>query len=872
MKNNFKLPQWSKTEPAAQKLIEFDCRMLAEAGATGRGVPVGASHTVICHNLREDSAAGVLRPVGVPAELTEEHFPGATLIAGGSCTLDDGTTTLFALHGDRILAIEHGSASYVEGFSGTVESMVNIGSGMLVVTGGVDDAIELTRRDGKWWAVRVLGAPVPVMMLRRDEGTLSSGELTATLSGSYTSRSAELTPADAQRLGGVLTEAYRSVCDRATALGSFVQPVVARYRIMGCGGRVLYISAPVLIAPDDGVQLTDATFTLSGSGFSQARCSGITAKRFTIELVQLQPLSPEWREVMERIELQLSPQLHPLEEAGVSHCELGRFTTTEGTVSVLLPGVGDRADRVAERVVRPKILNLIGHLDTGALITIGSACYSETSEGAPLWVGLDFPFYPDRCSTAESVSRLRKLLSSPLPERTEEAVAMGALSVPHHLRAEVMAAGGDLVALGRISAVRFEGWTADDFTIASRSGTPVAHGESSCRVIFADGSTRVRSLSGAMGGGGFLSPLICYPAADAVAIELYHGGSYLKFPLTPDPSGRYSLYLQLDLYPVAISPGLGNHHTPSEQPRRVDYPSLVGVAEAALPLTPKAVTLSAHPSPVAISGLAGSAGGWDSGAGRFYLFGAGGVQAMTVGSGGLRVSLRDLDPRPVVSPQGVAEGCGMVTALAGGDIVKVSGQKVTTLLPDAGASGMIGIDGRHQELLCRHSGEGSSPKMSYPQGEEMVSLRPDATAMSLTGRGLYTRSLPALSSMLSIRGAIYATTPEGAILDLTGESPGSGDDARCLCRYSGRVVPGGRSGVRPGVCLVELPLRGEISGGHIEIHGDNGGGPAMASPLAELSLSGYYPHLLPLRLLAPHCHGITLTLSFSASPAGASLG
>lgn len=857
----------SASQVKGEKLVEWNCTMLPCEGvapALNRGA---SERTIVCHNLRKADGTDRLEPVGEPAQVCAGHFPGAALIPGGSFRLDDGSTALFAAHGDRLLCIEHGEAAYVDGFHGHVRAMVSIGDRMLMVTGEVDDAIELVRKDGKWRPVYLLGAPVPIMMLRRDEGMISSGPLNTTLTGIYNSRSTSLTQADSRKLKELFSEAYLSVCDRATAEGSFVQPVVARYRLIGRGGMVLYISAPVLLSPADGVQLTEATFSLSGSNYSQASCSGISARRFTIDIMQLEPLSEAWQQAVERIELLVSPQIHPLDEDGASHCIFGQFTANEGSVTVVIPGGGDRGSLVASRVARPMLVSLLARLDS-ALVNVGSARYQLDENGLPGWVGLQYPFYPDRTSTASMIKQLHKLLDTPLPLLTTEEKAMDAMSVPHRMRAEVTAPGGDLVGLGKISAIRFEGWLPEDFTVADRSGSSLGRCESACRVTFADGSTRVRNFTTYKGFSGLLSPLIAYPAPDAVSIELYQGGRYKWFGLTPDPSGRFSIYISNDLVADSIGNVINSSGVPEEEPRRVEFPSLTGVAAARLPLRPLALTESAHGDAVALCGMAGSAGGWDSGAGRFYIFGSGGTQSMTVSANRRRVSLRLLDPRPVVSRESVAEGSGVVVALAGGDAVKISGQKVTTLLRGLG-EGALAIDGPRNELICCHNPD-NPVRITYPQGSSVGELLPRATAILLDGSGIYTRSLPDLTSVIADSGKLYGMTPEGALVCVT-DSADESSPQECVFAINKRVAEGG-SGKAPGVMLMEIPVRGLLTNGEIEVFADNGGGPQMASLLTQLALSGYYPHLLPLRLLAPHCHGLTLTLRFSASPGKAYVG
>jgi len=815
--------------------------------------------TNLCHNLRPARSGGGLVPVGQPRRMTAGDFPGAELLPGGEYVHPDGHVTLFlSVKKCRLLCIEDGSAYYLKDYGDDPEAIVMVGDTLLVMVGEGKVPMELYRDGGRWDWRRQADIPEPLCIVRKDEGDISATIDARSLGGVYSSRSTSLTAADARELRDAVTDAYRSVGDRAMAKRVFFQPVVARYRLRGHDGRTLYESAPVIIAPDNGCQLTSATFTLTGGNFSQTSAATLTARTFSLSLSQAEPLSAWWRDAVMSVELLVSPQLHPLEESREPHYVFGRFTATSGSLTVMLPGF-DGVSHPA--TVRSQVAGLLGRLD-GVLEPAGSARYDPTKGANGEWTGLGRPFYSDRRDTMADVKALRSALSLPILSLSAEAIALRKLSAPHSFNASVTAGGGDLVAFASLSASRFRGWLPVEFMILDPHSGETQAVDSACRVMFADGSSRVRNLQVSGSGIGALSPLIVYPSADAVAVELYHGDRFMRFDLVPDPSGRMAFWLADEVKPVDLPAAAGNQPVPVESPLPVRFPGLVAVAPASLPLIPSAAVASTSGNPVAIVAAPGVSGGWDSGAGRFYLFGRGGIAALTINSARSRATVRHLDGRPVESRPAVCPVGNAVAAIAGGDLVSVAGQRVTTLRAFVGA-GAIGWNSRHDEIICCYTPDFPCPEnFTLLSGTEPEPLFPDAVALNSGGNSLVSRSLPRFSSWLSTPDGFWACTADGAVCNVLDESDEPVDSA-----FSARKEFGPRMSDRRAMRrLVEVPFRGEAEACTVEIHADNGGGPAMAMPVVSYEFAGRLPHLPPFQILAPHAHALNLTLRIRARP------
>lgn len=812
------------------------------------------SGTTLCHNLRPRLCGPGLEPAGPPRPILPVDYPGASLLPGGEYIHPDGHKTLFLSYGSRLLCIELDTGYCLEGCDGPPVAVVEVGSSLLVMTGEGNRPMELYRENDRWAWRRHGDLPAPLAIVRKDEGHVSVTIDARSLRGQYSSRSTSLTAADTETFRTAMVEAYRSVGDHAASRGLFFQPVMAYVRYVGHDGRILYSSPPVIVAPSSGPQLTEATFTLSGGDFSQASAETVSADLFSLTLRQSAAPSQRWLQAVRNVELMVSPQFHPLEESQTPVCSLGRFTATAGSVTVMLPGAGDRSSTVGDRVLRPQVLAMLSRLSTSAFESAGSVRCDPSG-----LVGLDSLSAPRRRDAMDDVKKLRAALAIAVPSDGDMTVSR--LSPPHSLNAAVTATGGDLVALASLSAVRFGGWLAPDFvTEAPQTSESGEAALSACRIEFADGSSSVRRLRWADGQKlGLLSPLLVYPSADAVALELYHGRRYRRFPLTPDASGRMACWLSPDMKPFELPETDSMPVIPAEKSASVSFPNLIGVASASLPLRLSAVTLCATAPPLAMVAAPGADGGWDSGAGRFYLFGRGGIQLLTVSSGGKRLNLRQLDGRPVESREAVCVMESAVAAVAGGDLVRVSGRKVTTLRA-ASRGTALGYDSRRAEIIVCHSADSpSSDRFTLPAGGECSDLQPDATVVSVAGSYLYSRSFPALSSCLSTPTGFRGVTSEGRVFDLLTET-----DEAVEAAFSTRLLLD--SPCRASVRSLSLPLRGEAESVKIEIHADNGAGAEALLPVVSYGLNGRIVHLPPLRLFAPHAHAFSLTITLRARP------
>ena len=824
--------------------------------------PAGAltrRETEICHNLRPSLRRSGLEAVGSPAEITlDRPIPGARLLPGGRIESPDGRKWLVMEHEGRLLCHDGTQSVKLPDAPGKPSGVVGC-AGRYLILMGADDAPMWLHADsnGGWTWHCAADMPEPLAIVRNDDAPLTTTVGGTKLRDSYTSRSSRLTAADALAVGRLVGDAYRSIAESAMQRQVYFQPVIARYSLIGHHGEVLYVSAPVMVMPSDGQQLLGVDFLLSGDGFSTLSVERMTASAFTLRLKPCIPLSEQWQETVSRVVLSVSPQLHPFDATDNAPHRFGSFSATSGSLHVGLPGLNDSVSALAGGGSR------LRSLTEAVLASVGESLSPCTTLGfdssACEWKGISRPLRRPSSGLDEELTELRRLLSrAHTPLRQDESL-MVALDMPHCLCAGVAATGGDSIAYTSVSAMRFKGWLPCGFVIAAPApGTDFPQSAPmAVKIGFADGSSSVRSAAISSFPPGPMSPLLVYPSADAVSMELFYERCSLRVDLRPDPSGRFAYWLADDGLPVEMERDMPAFILPSGSSRPRPIPSAVVLASVSEPLRPLAVTRTSESRPVALMAAAGTTGGWDAGSARFYLFGRGGVQSVTANSSRSRLTARTLDIRPVGSCDAVCRlGGNSIAVLAGDDLVRITGQSVVTMRSFVSA-GRLARDSSRGELICFYGHENPCPEnFMSAEGDDFRPLFPDAVVHDDKGRMLYTRSFPVVSSLLDDGQSVWATDDDGRLYQLSA----SREDAEVAVAYRASVAAPSPS---PGVYGFALPLFGEISGGTVELRADNGAGVMRSGLLTSCCLRGNVAHLPPLSVFACHRHNFILSINLS---------
>lgn len=330
-----------------------------------------------------------------------------------------------------------------------------------------------------------------------------------------------------------------------------------------------------------------------------------------------------------------------------------------------------------------------------------------------------------------------------------------------------------------------------------------------------------------------LSPLLLYPSPRARSLALYTSVWHIAFDLVPSRCGRWGYHLDPSLRPIEPE----GSRTPPEFPDDSDplpssWPGLVAVAPVSAPLSISAVARSPVGPPVAVTPAARSGTTWEFARESFYLFGPGGSAGLSADRALGSISTARIDPRPVLSGRAVAAVPGGVAVIAGGDAVRLSGSRATTILAGTGGD-LLGYEPAHRELWCARA----SPDGDAPAAVRVVDMARDWN---------YLRDDFVPTSFCATAAGLLATMDGGAVRDCSVGTDGPmeisfGLDAQVGVRRHARVPFG-------------LAMAGRSLAGTVNVAASQGG--AQSVDVATFGLDGDLDHPIGAMLALPHCHAL----------------
>lgn len=776
-----------------------------------------------CTNLRR-TPAGSLSGMGAPATVSPAPTVSSRiyLISGGIYERLDGYKAMF---------IHRNGALYAEGFGHSVrladmakspESVSILSDGVIVFpkAPGAPRRFVCGAEAASWQESPLFPTPPLLTLERVDAAAIFIDTAPLTLAGPYTSRSTRLTDDDAAALRPMLANAYSELCHMARVDGRWVQPVVARYRLIGPDDAVLYESAPVIIAPASGQQLSQALLTLSGSDLRTVQSARLSCTPFSIKVRCVGAPGEVEASCVKRIEILASPQLHNFDPDRTPVTHLGEYSavTPSMRLTAWYPGVSDRLAPAAEGTfLRAAVEAVLDSADT-SLTPVDNHIVRRV---------------------ADELTILRRLVASRPAAPSEAERLLHAVNAPHSFTAASVCPHGDTVAYGGITPVPFSGYSVPELTVttAALSGGET-HCSSAACVELADGSRLVNRADIQGRSPSAYSPLIAYPLGEAVRITLRSGGAATAFTLASTRSGRWAYHLNPTLLPLPSSTLAATQIPAASTLAPRSRFEGVGTALATSPLRLDAATLCGVGSLAAILPAVGGTATLDSAAKHFHAFGSKGTALLTLNSLRTRLSASLIDPRPVLSPSAVALTPRGAAAIAGGDLLMLSGRRSNRLLPRSvpippDAAVLYSAANDEVTLLAA-----SSPSLS----------------LSLASGHISHRTLPAAQSTLSTTAGatFFAAEADGAVLTLDSEAaPSTPVTLSHACR-----APAPRSGS----CRALLGFSDEVC--HLSFATDHG---LPASPFITHSFTVTGTPRLPLTFNIPTSGASHITRSISLS-------
>ena len=661
-----------------------------------------------------------------------------------------------------------------------------------------------------------------------------SATITATVPRATLSKAAtaghRLSDADVNRLAADLADGYAQLLASAAFGGNFLQPCFACYRLLDASGREIFRSQPCLVSLPSGLQLASpVTLSAVDSSFTAVESYRIEAEAMRMRVNIDAPTSADAGKDVARLEVWVSPQLHPFDPSQRARCRMISRTTSAEFATLYLPGAEGPLS-IATSAGRHMVDALVA---TAAADNFASVYRRALTIERPFLSPGAYDVPPAGSDVAADAATLRAVAAGRFrPGSRLDALVAG----PHRIVAAVEANAADACLGAGLSVNLFDGISPRRFAVRSAA----APWRSTVAVEFADGTVLSRSYSASSSAPVLFSPVLSYPdpAAVAITIALQVQGSPMckgRFPLAPDPSGRFAMWAASDFRPHALPETADTAALQLSTATAVRFPSALALIDTA---TRRASAVVDCPDTCFAGLLPAStvAGAWDYGRARFYAFSSRGIFTVTASAARTALVLNCLDTRAVTDPSAVAAiDSGRVAAVAGGDLVEVSRSKVTTVAPGVFFD-RVGWHPLRGELWC------------FP---------PRASARIYSPRSLWRYSTADLGSPLALfpsrRFGMILTGADATAIAEPPEAP-SGQRLvrwRATVRFPDASVP---SFAKLPASASALDATFAITHGHL---------PDARAPVASFSMSGRLAAPLARRIL---CRAVDcLTVDFSGS-------
>lgn len=475
-----------------------------------------------------------------------------------------------------------------------------------------------------------------------------------------------------EAVGTAMLAAYREIVEEARVAGAYVQPVIVRCKLLDSVGNVLHTTPPIAVMLDDGAQLTSAWKFGSDDGGSTVRSETVSAQGYRLRVTIDASIASEWKNLIQRLEVEATPQFHPVDFSGSARVDMGRASSTDKYIRVTLPGVERGISQTRPIAAAEVMKRAVERFDdiASTVAYINNPYIDSVDKTLTLAAPIDVADEADD-------------LASALAKATTESVSteLSRLLIPHRFTADAVAGAGDSVVWANAKPIRFGGYNVGVYAASYES----KHYTGFIRVEFVTGERVVTHISGDHAPI-TVGPLIVYPSAEAVSMTMavqVDGESTMRtlsVALTPDVTGRYAMYISPTMVPVKLENGAKIAAPASID---VDISAAGSVVVTTNAIVPQAKSVSRVSGEV-LSVLAARTGSsaWEYKRSRYYVFGNDGIKLLTVNSALSECAVNLLDRRCIDNKHCAVDGGNVVYALCDGGLIQLSSSSVKSIAHD----------------------------------------------------------------------------------------------------------------------------------------------------------------------------------------------
>ena len=638
------------------------------------GEKVGLSSANLCSNLRRVEPEGSLclaRPIGrcpAPSVIAEVNHHAAGLIK-----------LRLSANGTRVVAVmlTSGEENFVGTLSGRFLSAVEINDSLVAIS--TSYGIEMVAIDDTGRCkMSAQGHRLPMLRFEAySEMQLTVAVEERSLKSRRDVRSTSLAEADAEVLTADLLKAYSRLAFSAGASGYSLQPFLARYRYEDADGRLLFVSAPIVVGPQNGFQCMEQMSTTIADDGSQRSAFALRGNDFRTRLTTVSNYnSGAWPEVR-RLVVEATAPIHPVNFVGEAANMISREGVSGMRLHFFLPGASVTMSR-ADLLTAERMKSVINHVDLlFREVAVVNDPFRLSSK-----ISVDVTPASNTMSAEKQIAEIDGAIVKGVVRLPRIRVLA---SIPHRFSAATADVAGESVVWGNISVHRFNGYPIEYFAAALTDDDSIPW-SASVVAETADGERRLVAISSGIGNAPrLLSPVISYPAPDISSmkfrLKVGKDNYGAEFQLTPSADGRYCYYASPSLAPIVLSRIDDDIAIPTPE----DIPESFASSLIAAPMrSPLSVSDSARVSNggiILVKTADRRGGAWEFSLRRMFIFSSEGILMANLSRSGEFASIHPFDSRVVDSKNSVVATTidrYPLVAMASGDLVGLTRGTLTT--------------------------------------------------------------------------------------------------------------------------------------------------------------------------------------------------
>lgn len=375
-------------------------------------------------------------------------------------------------------------------------------------------------------AVRLVATPGTPVTAAVDKRTLSSD---------FTER--HFKEGDSKAVINDLCAAYCQMCETAAGSGVALQPALARYKLIDNNGRCVFVSPTVFLSHTEGTQCAGYTDLFRHEGTTLQGYT-IEARPWHLDIV----LPAQARDDIKRLEVTMTPLFHPFDITMHANVFMGLRTAAGDPIArIALPGVSrSTGENYGQSIIREAFARM-DELEKPVISIM------HPFDGTARTVRVALAMSADPMADTNAIRKIITKNISPADRISS------LLSAPNFFSASIVADSGATLMWSGLRALRSPSCSPEIF--AAGKGENVTWG-ATIGVRFRGNKGISKTYLNGSGGFHTLGAILSYPSADAeeMGISINCGGKFYNgtFPLTPDRSGRYAMYMSPKLKAIEL--------------------------------------------------------------------------------------------------------------------------------------------------------------------------------------------------------------------------------------------------------------------------------------------------------------------------------